>query len=64
MNIDKLKGAAEAAGGKLIYNRSLGFYEVVRGTKRIKFIATDVLRHMDVPTFMRTYMGQTKRRDV
>lgn len=57
MSLDKLKGAAEAKGGKLLYNRSLGFYEVVAGKKRHKYLSGDILKSMDVPTFVTVYFG-------
>ena len=56
MSLEKLKGAAEAVGCELVYNRSLGFYEVVKGARRIKYISADTLKAMDVPTFVSGYL--------
>lgn len=55
MSIEKLKGAAEARGGKLIYNRSLGFYEVASQKEHHKYIGRAVLEQMDVPHFLATF---------
>lgn len=61
MSIEKLKGAAEAVGGKLFYNRSLGFYEVVYGAMRHEYIGNEELRNMNVQTFVNTFLRSRKR---